>query len=85
MGNDCEKQTVVAVSLDWFAEKLAPPAVVKCDVEGAEIEGIFWPKNPETHPTVLLIEVCSFIFRPYHFVPRWTAWRHIQSGNLSTG
>jgi FkbM family methyltransferase len=32
------EQTVVALSLDWLAEKLPSPHVVKCDVEGAEIE-----------------------------------------------
>jgi FkbM family methyltransferase len=33
-----EEQTVVALSLDWLTEKLPPPNVVKCDVEGAEVE-----------------------------------------------
>ena len=33
-----EEQSVVAVSLDWLLESLAPPSVVKIDVEGAEIE-----------------------------------------------
>jgi len=38
MGGVDEIQTIVALSLDWLAEKLPPPNVVKCDVEGAEIE-----------------------------------------------
>jgi FkbM family methyltransferase len=38
MGKIYEKQTVVALSLDWLAERLPMPTLVKCDVEGAEIE-----------------------------------------------
>src|SRR5262249_30239194 len=38
MGKVYEKQTVVALNLDWLAQKLPRPVVVKCDVEGAEIE-----------------------------------------------
>jgi FkbM family methyltransferase len=38
MGGVDEIQTIVALSLDWLAEKLPPPNVVKCDVEGAELE-----------------------------------------------
>jgi FkbM family methyltransferase len=38
MGATCEEQTVVALSLDWLTDKLPPPNVVKCDVEGAEVE-----------------------------------------------
>jgi FkbM family methyltransferase len=37
-GGGREIQTIVALSLDWLAEKLPPPNVIKCDVEGAEIE-----------------------------------------------
>ena len=32
-----ELETVVTVSLDWLAERLPPPDVVKIDVEGAEL------------------------------------------------
>jgi FkbM family methyltransferase len=38
MGTTYEEQTIVALPLDWLAEKLPPPNVVKCDVEGAEVE-----------------------------------------------
>lgn len=38
MGEVDQMQTVVTLSLDWLAEKLPPPTVVKCDVEGAEVE-----------------------------------------------
>jgi hypothetical protein len=32
-----ELETVVTVTLDWLAERLPPPDVVKIDVEGAEL------------------------------------------------
>jgi FkbM family methyltransferase len=32
-----ESQTVFAVSLDWMAERIPPPDVLKIDVEGAEL------------------------------------------------
>lgn len=35
-----ETQTVLTVSLDWMAERIAPPDVLKIDVEGAEL-GVF--------------------------------------------
>lgn len=38
MGGVDEIQTVVALSLDWLAQKLPPPNIIKCDVEGAEVE-----------------------------------------------
>lgn len=38
MGEGLERQTVVALSLKWCVEHLPPPNVIKCDVEGAEIE-----------------------------------------------
>jgi FkbM family methyltransferase len=37
-GNKLEQHTVVALNLDWLAEELPPPNVIKCDVEGAEAE-----------------------------------------------
>jgi len=37
-GGVSEKQTVMCVSLDWLADRLSTPHVVKIDVEGAEIE-----------------------------------------------
>jgi Methyltransferase FkbM domain len=38
MGATYYEQTIVALSMDWRAEKLPPPNVLKCDVEGAEVE-----------------------------------------------
>jgi FkbM family methyltransferase len=38
MGRIKEKQTVVSVTLDWCLEHLPRPNVIKCDVEGAELE-----------------------------------------------
>ena len=38
MGKPSGQQTVVALNLDWLAVNLPPPNVVKCDVEGAELE-----------------------------------------------
>jgi FkbM family methyltransferase len=38
MGGVYQEDTIVALSLDWLTQKLAPPNVVKCDVEGAEAE-----------------------------------------------
>lgn len=37
-GTTLEQHTVVALNLDWLAENLSPPNVIKCDVEGAEAE-----------------------------------------------
>lgn len=37
-GGAREAQTVVTVSLDWLAERLPAPDVIKIDVEGAEVE-----------------------------------------------
>jgi FkbM family methyltransferase len=38
MGNASEEQTIVALSLEWLTENLPSPNVIKCDVEGAELE-----------------------------------------------
>ena len=37
-GSIREVQTVAAVSIDWLADRLPPPDVLKIDVEGAELE-----------------------------------------------
>jgi FkbM family methyltransferase len=37
-GGVAERQTVIAVSIDWLAERLPLPDVLKIDVEGAELE-----------------------------------------------
>jgi hypothetical protein len=38
MGKVVEEQTIITLSLDWLADRLPPPNVIKCDVEGAELE-----------------------------------------------
>jgi FkbM family methyltransferase len=38
MGRASERQTIVALSLAWCATWLPHPNVIKCDVEGAELE-----------------------------------------------
>lgn len=51
-GGVAERQTVVTASLDWLAERLPSPDVVKIDVEGAELEvlrgaiGLMQKKGP---------------------------------------
>ncbi len=37
-GGIAEQQTVMTVALDWLAERLPLPDVIKIDVEGAELE-----------------------------------------------
>ena len=59
-GGVAEQQTVVSVTLDWLAERLPLPDVIKIDVEGAELEvlsgaiGMLEKKHP-----VILCEVSS--------------------------
>jgi FkbM family methyltransferase len=59
-GGVSEEQTVIAVSLDWLAERLPLPDVIKIDVEGAELEvlqggsGLLRNKGP-----IVLCEVGS--------------------------
>lgn len=38
MGSVSETQVVVTLNLDWLAARLPAPNVIKCDVEGAELE-----------------------------------------------
>lgn len=38
MGGVSEQYTCISLPLDWLAEKLPKPDVIKCDVEGAEVE-----------------------------------------------
>lgn len=45
MGEGLERQTIVALSLKWCVEHLPPPNVIKCDVEGAEIEVFSGPSK----------------------------------------
>lgn len=59
-GGVAERQTVIAVSIDWLAQRLPPPDVLKIDVEGAELEvlegacDLLKRKRP-----VIICEVCS--------------------------
>jgi len=59
-GGIAEQQTVMTVSLDWLAERLPIPDVVKIDVEGAELEvlrgaiGLMEKRGP-----ILLCEVSA--------------------------
>jgi FkbM family methyltransferase len=59
-GGIAEQQTVMTVSLDWLAERLPIPDVVKIDVEGAELEvlrgaiGLLEKKGP-----IVLCEVSA--------------------------
>jgi FkbM family methyltransferase len=59
-GGVAERHTVVSLSLDWLAERLPMPDVIKIDVEGAELEvlegavGLLRNRRP-----VLLCEVSS--------------------------
>lgn len=59
-GGVAEKQKVVTVTLDWLAERLPIPNVIKIDVEGAELEVLRGGLNflKEKHP-IILCEVFS--------------------------
>ncbi|MDP8986455.1 MAG: FkbM family methyltransferase [Pseudomonadota bacterium] len=65
-GGIAERQTVMTVSLDWLAERLPLPDVVKIDVEGAELEvlngalGLLQKKGP-----IILCEVSAEHSRPF--------------------
>jgi hypothetical protein len=57
-GGAREEQSVIAVTLDWLLESLAPPSVVKIDVEGAEMEVLRGAKRLfETARPIVLCEV----------------------------
>jgi FkbM family methyltransferase len=59
-GAVAERQTVVALSLDWVAERLPPPDVLKIDVEGAELEVLEGATRLlEARRPVLLCEVSA--------------------------
>jgi FkbM family methyltransferase len=58
IGGVAASQTVMAVSLDWAACKLPPPAILKIDVEGAELEVLEGARELLTqHRPVVLCEV----------------------------
>jgi FkbM family methyltransferase len=50
-----DQQTVVSASLDWLAERLPLPDVIKIDVEGAELEVLSGALGllEKRHPTIL--------------------------------
>ncbi|MEQ8821090.1 MAG: FkbM family methyltransferase [Sumerlaeia bacterium] len=65
MGGVAEQQTVVTVTLDWLAEFLPPPDLVKIDVEGAELEVLRGAVNLlSSNRPIFLCEVCSENFVP---------------------
>ena len=59
-GGSAEQQTVVTVTLDWLAERVQLPDVIKIDVEGSELEVLIGAACllERKHP-VLLCEVSS--------------------------
>lgn len=60
VGGVAEQQTVIAVTLDWLAERLQLPDVIKIDVEGAELEVLSGAVHIlETKHPVILCEVSS--------------------------
>lgn len=59
-GGVAERQTVIAVSIDWLAERLPVPDVLKIDVEGAELEVLEGASDLlERKGPVIICEVCS--------------------------
>lgn len=55
-----EQQTVVSLSVDWVAQRLPPPNVIKVDVEGAELEVLEGATDVlDRHAPRLLCEVAS--------------------------
>jgi FkbM family methyltransferase len=59
-GGVTERQAVVAVSLDWLADRLPAPDVLKIDVEGAELEVLEGGSNLLKRACpVIICEVCS--------------------------
>jgi FkbM family methyltransferase len=75
-GGIAERQTVLTVSLDWLAERLPLPDVVKIDVEGAELEvlngaiGVLKRKAP-----IVLCEVSVEHSRPVADLLRSVGYR----------
>jgi FkbM family methyltransferase len=59
-GSTAETQTVLSVSLDWLAERLPSPDVLKIDVEGAELEVLIGARGLlARRQTVILCEVAA--------------------------
>jgi FkbM family methyltransferase len=50
-----EEQTVICLTIDWLAARITPPAVLKIDVEGAEVEVLNGARRTltENRPKVL--------------------------------
>ena len=55
MGRASEKQTIVALNLEWCASHLPHPNVIKCDVEGSELEGF---SNLTKSHSSLMFSIC---------------------------
>jgi FkbM family methyltransferase len=59
-GGIAEQQAVVCVSLDWLAERLPAPNVIKIDVEAAELEVLSGGINLlRSEGPIVICEVCS--------------------------
>jgi len=58
LGGTRESHPVVTLTLDWLAEKTHPPAVIKLDVEGAELAALQGGAHVlATHRPALFVEV----------------------------
>ncbi len=58
LGGTRESHPVVTLTLDWLAENCFPPAVLKLDVEGAELAALQGGRHMlATHHPALLVEV----------------------------
>lgn len=59
-GGVSERHTVVTVTLDWLAQRLPRPDLIKIDVEGAELEVLQGAREVlRSARPVLLCEVCA--------------------------
>lgn len=59
-GGIAQAETVIAVSLDWLAQRLPPPDVLKIDVEGAELEVLEGARDLLVRKgPIIICEVCS--------------------------
>jgi FkbM family methyltransferase len=80
MGSVAEEQTIISLSLDWLATRLPRPNVIKCDVEGAELE--VFSDQPvllkEIRP-VIICEVCEKTRKPLSHLLKEAGYRFFDS------